>query len=66
MVLEGRTEMKYKVNDACIGCGVCEATCPDVFFMNDDGLAEAKNVDTDDEAAAEAKEACPTSAIEEA
>ena len=23
--------MKYVVNDGCIGCGLCEGTCPEVF-----------------------------------
>ncbi|MBE0601819.1 MAG: ferredoxin, partial [Firmicutes bacterium] len=26
--------------DGCIGCGVCADTCPEVFRMADDGLAE--------------------------
>jgi len=26
--------------DECIGCGNCEESCPDVFRMNDDGIAE--------------------------
>ena len=34
--------MKAEVNQTgCIGCGVCAATCPEVFRMCDDGLAEA-------------------------
>ena len=28
--------MKYKVNDSCIGCGLCESSCPEVFHMNGD------------------------------
>lgn len=27
--------------DACIGCGLCTGTAPDVFRMNDAGKAEA-------------------------
>ena len=27
--------------DMCIGCGLCEGTCPEVFRMNDAGKAEA-------------------------
>ena len=27
--------------DMCIGCGLCEGTCPEVFRMNDEGKAEA-------------------------
>lgn len=31
----------YVDKDTCIGCGVCEGICPDVFKMTDDGKAEA-------------------------
>ena len=32
--------MKVKVNkDICIGCGACAAIVPDVFELEDDGLA---------------------------
>lgn len=27
----------------CIGCGLCESMCPDVFELRDDGKAHAKN-----------------------
>ena len=33
--------MKYVVNDGCIGCGLCEGTCPEVFSMTDEGVAKA-------------------------
>ncbi|MBQ1820772.1 MAG: ferredoxin [Clostridia bacterium] len=29
------------VNEGCIGCGLCEGTCPEVFHMTDDGIAAA-------------------------
>ncbi len=30
--------MKVSINrDKCIGCGVCESTCPDVFKLAEDG-----------------------------
>ena len=33
--------MKASINrDGCIACGLCESTCPQVFRMADDGLAE--------------------------
>lgn len=59
--------MKYHVNDNCIGCGLCESTCPEVFSMNDD-VAVAIEGDVPATAlatAAEAKEGCPVGAIEE-
>jgi len=61
--------MKYFVNDDCIGCGLCEGTCPEVFTMNDDGVAVAIAEDVPDnhlDCAAEAQDECPVSAIEEA
>ena len=30
------------VNEDCIGCWVCAAMSPDVFELNDEGIAEAK------------------------
>ena len=61
--------MKYVVNDGCIGCGLCEGTCPEVFFMTEAGVAVAIDAEVPDDAlgtATEAKEGCPVGAIEEA
>ena len=61
--------MKYFVNDGCIGCGLCEGTCPEVFSMSDAGVAVAIDGEVPEnclETAAEAKDGCPVSAIEEA
>ena len=60
--------MKYYVNDGCIGCGLCVGTCPDVFSMNDDGVAVAIETEVSEDvldSAAEAKNGCPVEAIEE-
>ena len=58
--------MKAKVNDACIGCGLCVEIADDVFRMNDDNLAEAYGEVTEEnsEAVLEAADSCPVSAIE--
>ena len=58
--------MRVFINDECIGCGMCEATCPDVFSINDDGVAEAVEEVDDDlaDAVQDAAESCPVSAIE--
>ena len=59
--------MKVKVNENCIGCGMCIDMCPDVFEYNDEGLSSAKSEEVDDSlesAIAEAQEACPVDAIE--
>ena len=61
--------MKYRVNENCIGCGLCAGICPDVFSMTDEGVAEAIESEVPAEAekaAAEAKDSCPVGAIEEA
>ncbi len=60
--------MKLKVNkDLCIGCGACQATCPEVFqFKNDEYASvivdEIKEELIDD--AMDAMDGCPTGAIE--
>lgn len=66
--------MKTKVcKDRCFGCGACTAIAPDVFMMDDDGLAKvliedngeymnvSDNLKSDVESASES---CPGSAIE--
>lgn len=58
--------MIASVNEECIGCGLCEGTCPDVFSMGDDGLAHAIEEEVPEEfedSAQEAADACPVSAI---
>lgn len=58
---------KVKINkDACIGCGACQASVPDVFEMNEEGLAEvtSETVTADHlEDVQDAADMCPTSAI---
>ncbi len=60
--------MKAKVNkDICIGCGACQAILPDVFELEDDGLATCKEKNiTDDnkDEVRDASDSCPTGAIE--
>ncbi len=57
--------MKAFVNEDCIGCGLCENLCPEVFHMTDAGVAEA--VDEvpagAGDAVKEARDSCPVSAI---
>ena len=33
--------IKYRVNENCIGCGLCAGICPEVFSMTDEGVATA-------------------------
>ena len=42
--------MKASVNEDCIGCGLCEGTCPDVFSIGDDGVAHAIEGDVPEDA----------------
>ena len=61
--------MKVKVNkELCIGCGACQSIVPEIFEIEDDGLATAKDEVINDnikEDVIDALEGCPTSAIEE-
>lgn len=60
--------MKIRVNkDICIGCGACAAIVPDVFELEDDGLANCKIKKIEDnikEDIQDAADSCPTNAIE--
>lgn len=49
----------------CIGCGLCAGTCPEVFRMADDGLAEVYQQPTPATlpAAKEAEQNCPAGVI---
>ncbi|MDO4975141.1 MAG: ferredoxin [Alphaproteobacteria bacterium] len=55
---------KIEVNkELCIGCGSCVSIAPDSFEFGDDGLAQAKT-DEITEDVIDAKEGCPTEAIQ--
>lgn len=52
--------------DGCIACGLCEGTCPTVFRIADDGLAEVYHQPGDEAEQAGAQQAadgCPVSVI---
>ena len=58
--------MKYaKIEDGCIGCGLCQSVCPSVFRITDRGLAEVYGEITgENEADAyEAENGCPVGVI---
>ena len=56
--------MHATVNENCIGCGLCNGICPEVFSMGDDGFAHGGSFE---EAlldqAQEARDGCPVNAI---
>ncbi len=58
--------MKAEIREGCIGCGLCESTCPEVFRMGDEGVAEVHGQITanQEELAMEAKDGCPVDVIE--
>ena len=58
--------VKYIVNDQCIGCGLCTSICPEIFFLNDSGMAEAIESEIEVGQAENALESCPVAAIERA
>ena len=52
--------------DGCISCGLCTDTCPSVFKMADDGIAEVcvdEVPKSEEKLAVEAQEGCPVSVI---
>ncbi len=61
--------MKCRVNDACIGCGMCEGTCPSVFELVN-GVATVKPEFADEipsdfeQDVRDAADGCPVQAIE--
>ena len=59
--------MKATVNkDTCIGCGLCESACPDVFEMKDNiAVVKANPVPENSKVCAKQMVTdCPVSAIE--
>lgn len=48
----------------CIGCGLCESICPEVFELGEDGKARVKNPKACNKPnCKEAADSCPAQAI---
>lgn len=60
--------MKASVSpDLCISCELCTNLCPEVYYMGDDGFAHGvdEDIPSDKKGEAEnARDSCPTSAID--
>lgn len=60
--------MKYVIDkEICIGCGLCQSICPEVFSVGEDEKATAKEIipKAAEDSAKEAMESCPVAAITE-
>jgi len=57
-------KMPYVDQEECTGCGLCEETCPGVFQLNEDGVAEVYNPEgASEEEIQEAIDICPVECI---
>ena len=49
--------------EACVGCGLCEQMCPDVFALKDDGVAHVKTDSCGSCNLPDIADQCPVNAI---
>lgn len=47
----------------CVGCGLCEQACPEVFEVQGDGIAHVKGSSCATHNLREVADQCPTTAI---
>ena len=52
------------VADKCVGCGLCEQVCPDVFKVGDDGIAKVLTQESGSCDLKDVASQCPVEAIE--
>ena len=50
-------------SSVCVGCGLCEQLCPEVFKLNSDGVAKVKADKCSKHNLSEVAEQCPVNAI---
>ena len=47
----------------CVGCGLCEQLCPEVFQLNSEGVAQVKGSECSQHSLPEVADQCPVTAI---
>jgi len=47
----------------CVGCGLCEQLCPEVFVLGSDGVAQVKGLECSQHNLTEIAQQCPVEAI---
>ncbi|HNX81081.1 MAG TPA: ferredoxin [Candidatus Omnitrophota bacterium] len=47
----------------CVGCGLCEQSCPEIFKIESDGIAHVKTDSCSQHNVKEVAEQCPVNAI---
>ena len=57
--------MAVRVDETkCVGCGLCEQSCPDVFKMEDNGIAKVLKQESSSCDLKDVADQCPVEAIE--
>ena len=47
----------------CVGCGLCEQLCPEVFQLNSEGVAQVKGSECSQHNITDVADQCPVTAI---
>ncbi|MFC1514989.1 ferredoxin [Candidatus Omnitrophota bacterium] len=47
----------------CVGCGLCVTNCPEIFELNDEGIAVVKSSDSNSCDIKDTASQCPVEAI---
>lgn len=50
-------------SSTCVGCGLCEQFCPEIFEIQSDGIAHIKSQNCSTHDIKDVAEQCPVSAI---
>ena len=50
-------------SSACVGCGLCEQLCPEVFKLNSEGIAEVRASECKQHDLSDIASQCPANAI---